>query len=281
MTTDSLEIGVCSWALDRHDVLRAIDLAGGPLNLRIMQIGFFTAEAVQDADPGKITAAAESAGVTIVSSFVAFEGEDYSSIARIAETGGYGSDRDYSTRLALTRKVAELTKTLSAKAVAVHIGTVPADPGSPMFAKLAARVGEVADCLQEFGLRLHIETGRESADTLVSFLDTVNRPNIGVNFDPGNFIVYGTDDPGHALQVLGNRIEGVHAKDARRSARPGIDYGGPAALGTGDVDLPGLLADLRNTGYCGPLLIECGSRDAGLDTVATAAEVLLAHMSAT
>ena len=194
-----MELGVCSWSIDRHDVLRSIQLAGTELGLRLVQIGFFTHEAVRRAATDRIRRAAEDSGVTLTSSFLAFEGEDYSSITSIAKTGGYALDKDYAHRRTLTAEVADLTAAVGCGAVAVHLGTIPEDPDSPMHGKLVARVGEVADLLAERRLGLHLETGREAAEVLRAFVDAVGRPNVAVNFDAGNFVVYGTDLPAQAV----------------------------------------------------------------------------------
>ena len=265
-----MDVGVCGWSIDRHDVLRSIRLAGTELGLHFVQIGFFTEETVRGADADRIRQVAEDSGVTLTSSFLAFEGEDYSSITRIGETGGYALDEAYAQRRILTAEVADLTAAVGCLAVAVHLGTIPKDPDSPIRRKLVARVGEVADLLAERRLSLHLETGRESATVLRAFVDAVGRPNVAVNFDTGNFVVYGTDIPAQAVAELEGLIENVHLKDASRSSRPGTDYGGPASLGTGDADIPSVIEALRASGYPGPVLVECGSRQAGVDAVSSA-----------
>ena len=303
-----MEVGVCSWSIDRHDMLRSIRLAGTEIGLRLVQIGFFTEEAVRRADADRIRRTAEDSGITLTSSFIAFEGEDYSSMTSIAETGGYALDEAYPHRRAITAEVADLSAAIGCGAVAVHVGTIPEDPDSleqtavscsaPPFhpplargerggsarhaktenalvhRKLVVRVGEVADLLAERKLRLHLETGREPADVLRAFIDAVGRPNVGVNFDAGNFVVYGTDVPARAVSRLKGLIENVHLKDALRSARPGTEYGQPAHLGAGDADIPGVIGSLRSSGYRGPVLVECGSRHAGVDAVRSAVAYL-------
>ena len=93
---------------------------------------------------------------------------------------------------------------------------------------------------------------------------------MAVNFDAGNFVIYGTDDPVRAVTTLAERIENVHLKDARRSARPRFEYGRSAPLGSGDANIPGVISALTATGYAGPLLVECSSREGGIDAVRTA-----------
>lgn len=72
-----------------------------------------------------------------------------------------------------------------------------------------------------------------------------------VNFDPSHYQVHG-DDPVAAARAFAERTVHVHVKDAA---------GGPEAfrfppLGQGDVDLQGVIAALRETGYQGVLSVE-------------------------
>ena len=267
-------IGVCGWCLDRHDARRSIEVAGRDLGLRFTQVGFFTEQAVRSADAAAIVEAARTADVTLVGAFVAFEGEDYASIARIAATGGFMPDDSYPSRLAITRAVADLAAVLRCPSLSVHAGTVPPDVTSPAYTKLLDRVRKVAEYAAERGLRLLLETGREPADVLLRFIDAVDRINVGVNFDPGNFIIYGTDDPVAAVTNLKGWIELVHLKDAIRSTRPGVDYGRSASLGAGDVQIARVVSKLRAIGYRGPLLIECDTSKTGLDAIRNAIDYL-------
>ena len=268
-----LSIGVCGWSLERHDALRSIATAA-EAGLRVIQLGFFTRDAVENADARAIRAKADASGVTICGAFIAFEGEDYSSIARIAATGGLRPNDAYAERFRLTQQVAKLAVTVGATSLAIHAATIPYDSVDPAYATLSSRVREVADALAGWNLNLLLETGRESADTLLRFFDAVGRDNIAVNFDPANFIIYGTDDPVAAVSKLRDRIELVHLKDASRSVRPGVDYGRAAAFATGDVQIARVVSKLRATGYRGPLLIECDTRESGLDAIRNAADYL-------
>lgn len=267
-------IGVCGWCLDRHDARRSIEVAGRDLGLRFAQVGFFTEQAVRSADAAAMLEAARADDVTLVGAFIAFEGEDYASIARIAATGGFMPDDSYLSRLSITRAAVDLAAVLQCPSLSVHVGTVPTDATSPIYAKLLDRTREVADYAAQWGLRLLLETGREPADALLRFIDDADRINVGVNFDPGNFIIYGTDEPAAAVTTLKDRIELVHLKDAVRSTRPGAEYGRRASFGAGDVQIARVVSKLRATGYRSPLLFECDTRDMGLDAIRNAADYL-------
>ena len=218
-------LGVCSWAIDRHDVLRAIEVAGSVLGIQALQVGFFTEESLRTADPSAIAMAARDAGIALTSSFLAFEDEDYGSIRRIAETGGFGWDEVFEKRLAIMRDVAALTEEMGCPAVAMHVGTIPPDSTDPVHVRLVERTRLTADLLADNNLALHLETGREPAETLLRFLQEVDRAHVGVNFDPGNFVIFGTDHPIDAFAHLNRHIEVVHLKDAVSAVNPGKDFG--------------------------------------------------------
>ena len=266
-------VGICGWILDRADAPASVEQAAA-MGFAAVQVGFFTAEAVRGADPAKILSLADRLGVRIVSVFAAFEREDFASIAHIAASSGYMSDEEWAHRLEMTRLVGDIAVEVGCPSVAVHAGTVPVDAASADRAKLCGRVRQAADMLAESNLRLLLETGRESAGDLRDFVDTVGVSNVGVNFDPGNFVVYGADDPVRAVTTLKGLIDIVHVKDARASAAPGTEFGSPASLGSGDANIPRVLSKLRIIGFDGPLLVEENTRVLGMDAVPAAAAYL-------
>ncbi len=123
------------------------------------------------------------------------------------------------------------------------------------------------DRLMELGARLLLETGRESTETLTDFIDALDRSNVGVNFDPANFVIYGTDEPVSALLRLRKRIECVHIKDAVRSHAPGVEFGQSVSPGLGDAGVARLVSKMRAQRYTGPLLVESSGSNSGVDAV--------------
>ena len=84
-----------------------------------------------------------------------------------------------------------------------------------------------------------LETGQEPAPVLLAFLNDVAKPNLGINFDPANMILYGTGDPIEALGILASRVISVHCKDGDWP-EPGIAgaLGKERPLGAGSVGIP-------------------------------------------
>jgi sugar phosphate isomerase/epimerase len=116
-------------------------------------------------------------------------------------------------------------------------------------------VQRICDRCSVLGQTFRLETGQEPAAVLWRFLNDVERANLGVNFDPANFLLYDTDDPLPALDRLGPFVWGVHCKDALRPATPGT-LGTEVPIGQGQVEFPVFLRKLLSLGYRGPLIIE-------------------------
>ncbi len=92
---------------------------------------------------------------------------------------------------------------------------------------------------------------------LLGFFKDVNRPNLRINFDPANLIMYGTDNPLEAIGILAPHVVSVHAKDGDWPDKsvPG-SLGVEKQLGQGSVDIPRFVARLKGLGYKGTLNIE-------------------------
>ncbi len=262
-----LPVGVCSWSLDRNDCLCAIEIASHELHVSVMQLGFFSRESLVQSNADQICRLSKSANLHIPSVFIGFENEDYSSIESITASGGLLPDEFYNQRLAMMRDAVDIAVDTHVPTIAIHVGTIPNDTSSPNFMKLVDRCSEVAQILADKGLQLLLETGRESIDTLQQFIQAVGRDHVAVNYDPGNLMIYGVDDPVKAVSKLKGCIEMVHLKDAKMSENPGVDYGQATAMGTGDVQIPRVISKLRTIGYTGPLLIENNIREGGLQPI--------------
>ncbi len=252
---DPLAIGVCLWSIDRTRPIESIRAAAG-LGVRVVHLGFFDEHTLAATSARDVRKAAQDAGVEISATFAAFPGEVYESIATVAASGGYMPDDLFGARLDMTRRVADLSAALNVRLLAIHVGTVPDLAAGDGYGKLADRAGRAADLLAERGLSLLLETGREPAATLLKFIDDLGRPNVAVNFDPGNLIIYGTDDPLRAVSVLRGRIAHAHVKDAVASDRPGVSFGTEVTLGNGDARIARVVSKLRAGGYAGPLVVE-------------------------
>ena len=203
-------------------------------------------------------------GITTVSGMFGCVGEDYSTLDSIRATGGIAPDATWEQNRTNIRNTAALAQKLGLKLVTFHAGFLPHEETDPTFARMLRRLAETADVFKAVNITLGLETGQETAPVLVQLLQKLQRPNVGVNFDPANMILYDKGDPIAALRTLGPWIRQVHIKDARRTKVPGT-WGEEVVVGTGEVDWRAFFATLRELNFTGDFVIE---REAGNQRVA-------------
>lgn len=250
-------LAVCSWSLrpaNPAELLGACECTG----INRLQLALDPLR-VQPAVWGQFPELARQRGVAIVSGMFGTVGEDYTSLDTIKRTGGVVPDATWEANWRNIQDVAAIAARLGLKTVTFHAGFLPHEETDPAFAKLLARIERIAGLFAGHGIDLGFETGQETADTLAAFLRHLARPNVGVNFDPANMILYDKGDPIRALQTLGPWLKQCHIKDARRTRVPGT-WGDEVPVGTGEVDWPAFLRTLDGLGYRGDLGIE---REAG------------------
>ena len=181
------------------------------------------------------------AGIKITVVFCGYPGESYKTIPAVRDTVGLVPAATRAERVRLTKGIADFASWLGAPAIGVHVGFVSEDWESPEFAAAVDVIGEVAEYCDGLGLTMNLETGQETADTLLHVLESVNRDNLGVNFDPANMILYGSGEPLEALRKVGAYVKSCHCKDGVWSDKPGVEWGKEVPLGKGDVlDVPQL-----------------------------------------
>jgi sugar phosphate isomerase/epimerase len=197
---------------------------------------------------------ARASGITFTGAMLGFPGEDYTTPRTIQATGGFGNPADRPERLERLRWALDRTIALGLSDLMLHAGFLPDldDPGRPALLDTLARAGQLA---QEKRITLAFETGQETAELLRRTLDDLKMPNLKVNFDPANMLLYDMGDPIRAVEILGPDIRSVHVKDARRPTTPG-HWGEEVPLGQGEVDIRRFVETLRRVGYTGPLVVE-------------------------
>ena len=259
---ETWRIGVCSWSLLPPDAgalaeraratgVSAVQLALDPIRLGVM--------GVED-----VRRSFRDAGLVLVSGMMAMEGEDYSSLRAIRETGGVTPDSTWAANRASAKELSRIAEELGVGLVSFHAGFLPEEPGHPRWDVVIGRLRELAGVFGERGAQVALETGQESQVTLSRALDALARERVGVNFDPGNLILYGSGDPVAALRALAPRVVQVHVKDAL-PAREAGSWGTEVPVGEGAVDWAALLSALRGCPQVSALVVE---RESGPDRLA-------------
>jgi sugar phosphate isomerase/epimerase len=198
----------------------------------------------------------KESGIAISVVFGGFEGESYADIPTVRRTIGLVPPETRAERTQEMKEIADFARVLGVDTVALHIGFIPEDASDSLYGEVVAVTRQICDHCTANNQRLHLETGQESADGLLRFIGEVDRPNLFINFDPANMILYGSGEPIEALKKVGHLVKSVHCKDAKWAAKPGEEWGAEVPLGSGDVGMENFLRTLAEIGYDGPLTIE-------------------------
>lgn len=262
-----LTISVCSWSLQVKSVAELSRLLQR-LDAPVTQIACGDPHHASWDEGDDLPQAALAAPFAMTGAMLGFPGEDYTTPQTIKVTGGFGDPALRAERLERLAWALTRTKALGLQDLMLHAGFLP-EPGDPdrlPFLRTLAKAGEMA---AEQGVILAFETGQETADLLRATLDELKAPNLKVNFDPANMLLYDKGDPIRAVEILGPDIRSVHVKDAIRPKTAG-EWGEEVPLGQGEVDIPRFLKTLRSVGYEGALNIEreVGDQDARIRDIA-------------
>ena len=255
-------LAVCSWSLQPTD----------PANLvtQLKDIGLKRTQI--DLDPlrenaavwGKLPAVFAEAGITVVSGMFRTVGEDYSTLETIRRTGGLVPDGTWEQNWKNLQITVKNAQKIGLKIVMTHAGFLPHETTDPAFDKMIRRMRQVGRLFADHGITLCCETGQETAESLVSFLQHLNEPSVAVNFDPANMLLYNNGDPIAALRTIGKRVKSCHVKDANVTKVPGT-WGDEVPVGTGQVNWPAFFTTMAEINFPG---FFCFEREAGTQRVA-------------
>lgn len=226
-------VGVCSWSLrpvSPGDLVEKI-IATGCRAVQLALDPIRSGEWSEDETFDRL----DDAGIEVRSGMMAMVGEDYSSIESIARTGGVRPDQTWPFNLDAAGELAEIAGRRGIGLVTFHAGFLPHDPDDPERHRMLARLRELAAVFFDTGTRIGLETGQEDSATLLGVLDQLGGRGVGVNFDPANMLLYGSGDPGEALERLSPHVVQFHVKDAKASPGAGV-WGEEVRVGDGDVD---------------------------------------------
>jgi L-ribulose-5-phosphate 3-epimerase len=250
---EPLAIGVCSWSLQVTSVPELKKLMD-QLGIDVVQIACGDPHHAAWEEGDNLPEAARAAGFRMTGAMLGFPGEDYTTPQTIQNTGGFGNPATRPERLERFRWALDRTRALGLSDLMLHAGFLP-EPGDPDRKPFLDTLAKVSELARTQGVTVGFETGQETAELLRRTLDDLKCPNLKVNFDPANMILYDKGDPLRAVEILGPDIRSVHVKDAIRTKVPGT-WGEEVPLGKGQVDIRAFVRTLQKVGYRGPLCIE-------------------------
>jgi L-ribulose-5-phosphate 3-epimerase len=253
MSIEPLAIGVCSWSLQVASIAelkRLLDRLG----IDVVQIACGDPHHAAWEEGDRLPEAARAAGFRMTGAMLGFPGEDYTTPQTIQKTGGFGNPATRTERLDRFRWALDRTLALGLSDLMLHAGFIP-EPKAADRKPFLDTLTKVSDLAQAKGVTVAFETGQETADLLRLTLDELKRPNLKVNFDPANMLLYDKGDPLRAVEVLGKDIRSVHVKDGNRPTTSG-SWGTEVPLGRGQANIRAFVQRLKQVAYRGPLCIE-------------------------
>jgi sugar phosphate isomerase/epimerase len=253
MAVEPLAIGVCSWSLQVKNIpelRRLLDRLG----INTVQIACGDPHHAAWDEGERLPEAVHAANFDLTGAMLGFPGEDYTTPQTIQKTGGFGDPATRAQRLERFVWALDRTRALGLTDLMLHAGFLP-EPGDPDRKPFLDTLGRVSALAAAKGVTVAFETGQETADLLRRTLDDLKCPNLKVNFDPANMLLYDKGDPLRAVEILGPDIRSVHVKDANRTKVPGT-WGEEVPLGQGQVNIKAWVQTLKKVGYRGPLCIE-------------------------
>lgn len=153
------------------------------------------------------------------------------------------------------KKGADFAESIGVPAIITHLGFIPENPNDPAYNPLLEAVQDIAEYCKKRNLGFWFESGQETPVTLLRLIEDVNMPNTGINFDTANLILYGKANSCDALDVFGQYVRNLHAKDGLYPTN-GRDLGIEVPLGQGRAMMPEIIKKLAKLGFDGEIIIE-------------------------
>ncbi len=197
----------------------------------------------------------EETGIQITSLWAGWPGPAVWNLIDGPSTLGIVPHEYREIRSAALKKAGEFAQRAGLPAIVTHLGFIPEEPKSPLFDEVVAVVRDVASFVKNMGIEFWFETGQETPVTMLRLIQEVGTGNLGINLDPANLILYGKANPIDALDVFGDHVRSVHAKDGLYPTDP-MKLGREVKIGEGRVRFPEFVRRLKEIGYEGAFIIE-------------------------
>ncbi|NDC62849.1 MAG: sugar phosphate isomerase/epimerase [Planctomycetia bacterium] len=187
--------------------------------------------------------------------------------------GGYSDSDRLEGRIAATKGAMKLAHDLGSSVVINHVGDIPPDTAGPRWRLLLDVLADLGAWGQRVGATLCAEAGRAAPADLLRLIGALPEGSLACDLVTAALVVHG-HDPVEAVAALGPHVAHVHATDAVAGAFAG--RGRATILGTGQVDLPGVLGALEERGYRGWIGLEPVDDHAAATELADAIDALRA-----
>ena len=198
---------------------------------------------------------AKQAGVKIAAVWAGYSGPAVWNFVEGPATLGLVPQRYRVKRAGELKKAAEFAAHAGAPAIITHAGFIPENPNDRQYGPIVKTLKDVAGHCGALGIGFWFETGQETPVTLLRTIEDIGLPNLGINLDTANCILYGKANPVDSLDVFGKYVTNLHAKDGRYPTN-GRELGQETPIGKGKVEWRKLLSRLKEVGFDGEIIIE-------------------------
>ena len=114
-------------------------------------------------------------------------------------------------RMLISCRLMAWCKRYNIPSVSCHVGFVPEEKND-FYERFILDMQQLARFAAALGQEFLFETGTETAEHLKMILDDINEPNVGINFDPANMLIYNNGDPAGVVDLLGDKIKVIHIR---------------------------------------------------------------------
>jgi len=260
-------IGVCTWSL-QNDFDKLASLRD-QTQINHLHLGLSPALA---SGGDKYIQTISDQDWKVTATMLDYPQEDYSTLDKIKITGGIIPDDCWQDNRKRSIDGIAITADMGIEYMSLHLGFIDME-NQEALKKITDRSIELAEAAAAKNIMLLFETGQETAEELKSFLEMLNHPAIGVNFDPANIILYDKGCPEEAIEILKPWIKHLHIKDAIRTETKGT-WGSEVPWTKGQVKTTEFLQILKSIDYSGAVAIEREAGDNRLEDIKGAVEAL-------
>lgn len=155
----------------------------------------------------------KSSGVRLAALWTGYSGTVIWDLIDGPDTMGLIPEYTRKKRIADLKAGADFAAMVGAPAIITHCGFIPETPKCHLYMEVLDALGEIAEYCQKLGLEFWFETGQETPVTLLRTIEDIGLPNLGINLDTANIILYGKGNPVDALDVFGKYVRNLHIKD--------------------------------------------------------------------
>ena len=245
----AIQIAICSKILQDYELAEAIQIAAdvGYEGMEIFGV------------PKHLPADVEQAKVETASQLLHKLGLAAVTLGTYVGPFAENSDEQCRQELEAFKRYTEIAQALDCDLIRVIPGG-PADPNDARddhWYRSAHYIRECCDLALGRGLGVILENNfglTATVDSTLELIYLVDRPNLGINYDPGNLYRLGKYYGVEALERFGELVWNVQVKDCDK--RRGKDEW-QLLLGEGDVDYERIVGWLQESEYDGYVSAEC------------------------